>query len=507
MKERAENDLLYFIKLIAPQRVLGSIHEDLIRWWERSEKKSHQLVLLPRAHQKSILMAYRVAWWITKYPDTTILYISSTANLAEKQLKAVKDILASKIYRRYWPEMVEAQEGKREAWNNTEISVDHPKRKLEGVRDPTVFAAGLTTSITGMHCEVAVLDDVVVQENAYTEDGRRKVQSQYSLLSSIENPDAMEWVVGTRYHPKDLYQDLMDMEEELYDENGELADSQPVYEVFERQVEDAGDGTGEYLWSRQRRSDGRWFGFNASILAKKKAQYLDKRQFYSQYYNKPNDPGSQKIDAGLFQYYDRKHLKNLDGDWYFKDNKLNVFAAIDFAFSHSKRADSSCVVVIGMDSEKNIFILDIERFKTTKIGEYYKVIERTHYKWGYRKLRAETVAAQKAVVEELDSQYIVPNGLLLKVEHFSPTRHQGAKEERIAAILEPRYDNLQMWHYRGGECQTLEEELVVEHPPHDDVKDTLAAAVTIAKPPKRRNRQRDITNVVHFHKRFGGVAH
>jgi hypothetical protein len=168
IKEAAETDLLTFIKLVSPHRLLGNIHEELIEWWNRSDAKSHQLTLLPRGHQKSIMVAYRVAWEITRNPEVTILYISSTANLAEKQLKAIQDILTSKIYTRYWPDMVNPQEGKREKWTTGEISVDHPKRKLEGIRDPTIFTAGLTTSITGLHCDIAVLDDVIVQENAYT---------------------------------------------------------------------------------------------------------------------------------------------------------------------------------------------------------------------------------------------------------------------------------------------------------------------------------------------------
>ena len=105
------------------------------------------------------------------------MYISSTANLAQKQLKFIKDILTSDIYRFYWPEMVNKEETRREKWSETEISVDHPLRKKEAVRDPSVFTAGLTTNIVGLHCDVAVLDDVVVGDNAYTEENRARVRT------------------------------------------------------------------------------------------------------------------------------------------------------------------------------------------------------------------------------------------------------------------------------------------------------------------------------------------
>ena len=507
IKEEAEASLESFIRLVAPQRLLGSIHKELLRWWSRSDARSHQLVLLPRGHQKSMLAAYRVAWEITKNPAITVLYISSTSNLAEKQLKAIQDILTSPIYQKVWPEMVDPQEGKREKWTSTELCVDHPLRKSEGVRDSTVFTAGLTTSITGLHCDIAVLDDCVAPENAYTREGRNRVEKQYSLLSSIENPGAREWIVGTRYHPRDLYQAMMDMEEEIYNDEGDVLGGSPVYEVFERRVEDEGDGSGEYIWPRHRRDDGKWFGFDRKVLARKKAQYLDKTQFFAQYYNNPNDPDSQKIGTDKFQYYDRSKLEQKDGHWWYKDRRLNVYAAIDFAFSLKKGSDYTALVVVGVDFEHNYYILEIQRFKTDKISEYFEVIRDAHSKWEFRKIRCETTVAQKMIVNDLKENYIKPYGMVLSVDEFRPTRSMGSKEERMTATLEPRYANMQMWHYQGGNTQVLEEELTQLHPAHDDVIDALTAAVDVAVAPKRgRNKPKRTGNVL-YHNRFGGVRY
>lgn len=506
IREAAEADLETFIRLIAPHQVLGQVHIDLCRWWTRQDRKSHQLVLLPRDHGKSRMIAFRVAWYITKHPDCRILYISATSNLAEKQLKFVKDILTHPIYRRYWPEMVHEDEGKREKWTNSEISVDHPKRKLEGVRDPTVFTGGLTTSLTGLHCDVAVLDDVVVYENAYTEEGRQKVRSQYSLLSSIEGADAEEWVCGTRYHPKDLYNDLLNMVEDVYDEHGEVVDGIPIYEIFEKRVEDSGDGTGQFLWPRMQRSDGKWFGFDQKVLARKRGQYLDRTQFRAQYYNDPNDPGELRIDRDKFQYYDPRWLTYNGNHWFFKDRRLNVFASADFAYSDSKRADYTAIAVIGIDFEHNIYVLEIDRFKTRKISEIYERILNLYVKWDFRKIGCEITSGQKMIVQELKDQYIRPNGLMLSVQDIKHTKHEGTKEERIAALLEPRYDNMSIWHYRGGNCEILEEELINFHPAHDDCMDALASAVSIAVPPSsaRGSSQRLPTSVI-THPRFGGI--
>lgn len=505
IKARAEEDLEFFIRLVSPGEHMGSCHQEIIQWWTRPGAKAHQLLLFPRDHGKSRYIAYRVAWELTKDPTLRILYISATANLAEKQLSFIKGIFNSKIFQRYWPEHVHPVESLRKKWTNSEIELDHPLRAAENVRDPSIFTAGLTTSITGMHCDIAVLDDVVVQENAYTREGRVKVQSQYSLLSSIEGAEAKEWVVGTRYHPKDLYGDMLAMREEVYDRDGNIVSEEPIYEVFERKVEDAGDGTGEFLWPRSQRKDGKWFGFNQSILATKRNKYLDRMQFRAQYYNDPSDPDSRPIEYSEFQYFDRKFLVQKDGFWYYRSKRLNLVASIDFAYSKRKTADFTAIVVVGVDQDNNYYVLDIERFKTDSLKEYFDKILGLSNRWSFRKLRAETTAGQQAIVKSLKEDYFAPYGLNIRVEEVKPTRHQGTKEERIEAILMPRYENKQIYHYRGGNTQILEEELVTNNPSHDDVKDALATAIEGAiKPPQRKARP-DQEKVV-FHPRFGGRA-
>lgn len=509
---QAESDLEAFINLVHPKRLLGNIHRQIIRWWTRQDAKSHQILLLPRDHMKSALIAYRVAWEITRDPTLRVLFISSTSNLAVKQLKFIKDILTSDTYRLFWPEMVNRDEAKREKWTEREISIDHPKRKDESIRDPTIFTAGLTSNIVGLHCDIAILDDVVVQANAYTEDGREKVKDQYSLLSSIETINAKEWVVGTRYHPKDLYSDLLAMEIEKYDELGNVIESTPLFERnsdfgIAEYVESIGDGSGEFIWPRQQRSDGKWFGFDQEVLAIKRAQYVNKTHFRAQYYNDPHDVGSSVFKRDQFQYYNPEYLSSRGGYWYFKGERLNVFAAIDFAFSLGKKSDYTAIVVIGVDGRSNYYILEIERFKTDKISDYFDRLLKLFTKWGFRILRAEVTSAQSTIVKDLKESYIRPLGLSFSIDEFRPSRFQGAKEERIMAALQPKYANHQVWHYLGGNCQVLEEELLFTNPAHDDVKDALASVIDLAIEPKNIFRtMKSLQPALNYHSKFGGVA-
>ena len=503
----AESSLEEFIRLVHPKRLLGNIHREVISWWTASNAKSHQLLMLPRDHMKSALVAYRVAWELTKDPTLRVLYISSTSNLATKQLKFIKDIFTDDTYRLFWPDMVHKEEAKREKWTEREISLDHPKRKEESIRDPSIFTAGLTTNIVGMHCDITVLDDVVVQSNAYLEEGRNKVRDQYGYLSSIGTTGGREWVVGTRYHPKDLYSTLLEMELEHFDELGNVMSREPLFEVKEYPVESVGDGTGEFLWPRQQRSDGKWFGFDSSILAQKRAQYVNKIHFRAQYYNDPNDVDNSPIQRNLFQYYDPAFLTRKDGVWSFKGNRLNVVASVDFAYSTGKNSDYTCIVVVGVDGNNSYYIMEIDRFRTAQPSEYFTRILKLYEKWGFRKIRAEVSVAQQVLVNDLKENYIRRLGLSLAVDEYRPSRWQGSKDERIMAILEPKYANRQIYHYPGGNTQVLEEELLFSNPAHDDVKDALSSAIDFAVAPLNLFRmKKESTQVFNFNSRWGGVA-
>lgn len=399
--------------------------------------------------------------------------------------------------------MILPDEGKREKWATTAISVDHPLRKEEAVRDFTIRTAGLTTNTTGWHADVIVPDDVVVPDNAYTEDGRRKCAAAMSQMASILNTGGMIKACGTRYHPADQYHTWKSQVVPVYDTvTDEILDEEPIWDIFEEVVET----DGVFLWPRQARDDGKHFGFDKRELARISAMYTDRTQFFAQYYNDPNDPESNRLDSSRFQYYDKRHLAMAGGRWHYKEKQLNVYAAIDFAYSLGAKADWTAIVVIGIAADGHIYVLDIDRFKTDKLSEYYARIQEMHSRWGFRKLRAEVTAAQSIIVGDLKDK-IREHGAGLSIDENRPNRHQGSKAERMAAVLEPRYENLSVWHYKGGYIPALEEELILARPQHDDIKDCLASVIEIAVKPKQRGqRQRSSSNVVTFNKKFGGIA-
>ena len=494
IRKLAESDFVSFVKVVAPYNVMGSCHEDLCKFLTNPDLKPYRLVLYPRGHRKSFYAAMYACWRIICDPSISIVYLSATSDLAESQLRTIKGTLESPIVRKIWPDLINIDEGKREKWTSTEICVDDPRRKAEGTRDSTVKAGGLTTNITGAHCDLIILDDMVVPKNN-TEEGRRQVMSQYSQLQSILNPGGMILAVGTRYHPKDIYATMQETVEEIYDDTGELIGKEPQWDILQKSVEE----NGEFLWNRQKRKDGKYYGFDFKELARIKAGYVDKSQFYAQYYNDPNDEGSALITQDMFMYYNRDHLYTKGGVYFIKDRPLNVYAAIDFAFSLANRADSTAIVVVGVDSDNNKYVMDIDRFKTDRIQDYYSHVIAIHEKYNLKKLRAEVTVAQQVIVTALKDK-LAENSIRLAIEDYRP---QTKKEERVLSVLRPLYEDHKILHYRGGNCEILEEELKQLKPAHDDVKNALADAISISVAPRKTTFKK--FKEVKVMSRFGGI--
>lgn len=496
----ALSDVFFFAKLISPTRQYSDIHKKMFSFL--SDNRTDCLALIPRAHAKSWCAAVWAAWWITKHPDTTIAYVSATEDLAIQQLYMIKNFLISDIYRRYWPEMVLEEEGQREEWNARNIRIDHPYRKKMGVRDRTVAARSIGSNTTGMHCDVLILDDIVIPDNAYTNEGRRKVQSSYSQFSSILNPNGVTKVVGTRYHGKDIYGIMKTARIETIDKHGVITGDKPMFRVMEKTVEDEGI----YLWPREKHpTTNKWYGFNDGVVNKIKAKYYaagERAQFMAQYYNNPESSDEDRITSSNFQYYDRKDVQ-VDVGVRVNGKYLAVFAGADLAFTDNASSDFTAIAVIGLDQEGYLYILDLDQFKTSKYSRIYESIERMHRKWNFRKLRIETNAGANLVAEYIKDR-VREDGLSLSVDGKNA---RGEKMERHQMILEPKYENHSVLHFQGGWMSTYEDQLMLSRPAHDDLIDAVAAAVEISKVPKKqRNSQWTRGNVIEFDSRFGGMV-
>lgn len=501
LRELCELSLFEFAQWIFPDRYYGDVHRELFAFFQAEGGSPYRLALIPRDHQKSHCIAVYAGWRLTRDPDWTFSYVSSNPTLAEDQLGVIKHILTCDRHRLLWPDHLnyvrgrtgELEHKKTGTWTRTEISLDHPLRKERAIRDPSVRATSAKSTNTGNHVKEVIFDDLVTDENYQSAAEMADVIRCYKSFAKIATTDSLMKAVGTRYGTDDLYALLTALS--YTDSRGEEDVEVKLWDVFEKVVEDSPrrTGDGNYLWPRMQQPDGRWYGFDSTELSKKKASMEvdhDVTSFYAQYYNDPNDASTNRLCRDDFVRYDLKHL-HCEGDvWHYRNKPLKVYAAGDLAFTDggavsARFRDWTAFVVIGLDCDGYIYVLDIDRFQTDKPEIYYERIMDLHNKWKFREVTIESNNAGAFVKRDLEAM-IRRNGEFLTVNGKAHVSHEGKKVERIEQTLRPRYKNKTILHPEIGLIRILEEELVLARPPHDDIKDALALAISEARAPGKR---------------------
>lgn len=500
-KELMESSLWVYAQAMFPNRYFGDVHEEMFNFFQKSLEDAIETgegnnsgALIPRDHQKSFCMAVTVSWAITKFPRFTVAYVSSNPDLSERQLSVIKNIFKSDIHREFWPDMLNYEFNSRTKkiehkplglWTKSAIEVDHPNRP-KSEKDPTILATSVKSTNTGGHVKIVVYDDLVTDENYESTADRNEVEKAYTSFAKIATTGSLEWLVGTKYLDNDLYSTLDELSYEVYDDTtGELLEEKPMWNWFKRVVESSKskDGSGTYIWPRQRMPDGSWYGFNRTEWGKKKAGHLNKPElFFAQYYNSTNALATNKISRENFQYANPKFLEERSGKWYYGEKQLSLHAAVDLAFTEKIglkciKRDYTAISIIGWDSEGYLYVLEQRRFQTDKAEVYYKNLYELWEYWRFPEVTIESNVGGKVIANFIQDEMRRQTANLV-VKSQPSTKN---KEERIAQVLEPLYRNGSVFHFKGGHCKILEEELRLAKPPTDDLKDSLYIAVSNSK--------------------------
>lgn len=512
------SDLWAYAQYILPLYAFGDIHRDCFRQMsdpDRVNTVPNLLLLIPRDHLKSVMAAVYCTWRIACDPTYTIMYVTADEDLGRLQMSFMKNIFESDRFRYLFPDHFEPEVGRREKWTGLAISSSHPLRKELNIRDETIVCKTVKSGKTGRHPKEIVFDDLVVPENAYTEVGRNLVREAASQLSSMQVTGGLMTAVGTRYHLGDQYALWMTAMYEVFDDEGHWIEDRPLWAVTEKQVENAGDGSGHYLWPRTKTASGAWYGWDRQSLARKKAEYTvngQLTQYFAQYYMEPNDPGSHRLKDEDFKYADRRHLEYHQGIWYYDKKKLNILAVMDVAITDAAaqsaiKADYTAILVLGQDTEGFYYVLDMIQFQTDKRSVYYKELVNLWKKWEFKRIYIEMEQAGKIVGQGIQEDLINDQYSLIVDGNNAPRGI--AKHERHASIAIPKYEQGAVFHFKGGYTGELEEQLKKPRPAHDDLLDCVTMGIEHIKKPQSRSSgwgrgRTSQDNVLVASNRFGG---
>lgn len=167
------------------------------------------LDLWSRFHYKSTIITLAgTVQEILRNPEITIGIFSHVLSLSKKFVKQVQRSLEDRRLYDLFPDILHEKPPQR-FWSAQDGLV--VKRK-GNPKEPTVQAAGLVDGQpTGAHYDLRIYDDIVTLESVSTAEQIVKTTSAWELSQALGTAEGgRAWYCGTRYHPQDTYQELLD---------------------------------------------------------------------------------------------------------------------------------------------------------------------------------------------------------------------------------------------------------------------------------------------------------
>lgn len=184
--------------------------------WDLSGERE-RLILIPRNHLKTTLMAAHVIQWILNYPNVRVLMSSGTGDQCRNFIRGIKEhFQTNEKFRYFFPDYVPHGKNAKEFGNQESFTV--PNRNQPGLKEPTISTCSVGSVVAGGHFDIIVNDDLVDKENVRTPEQIQTVKDHFGyldpLLQRVDKEPNQGWtyVVGTRYDYSDLYGELIDAE-------------------------------------------------------------------------------------------------------------------------------------------------------------------------------------------------------------------------------------------------------------------------------------------------------
>lgn len=439
----AEESLYFFEKKILGFELYRKLHLPWTRLVQDPEIR-RILILAPRLHLKSTVVSVGATLW-SLYRDinSRIAIFSARARVAKGFIRQIRGLLASHpLLKEIWRlkygsyPLVSAEESTTEY-----ITLKRPIPHKE----PSVVVLSPGQEPVSWHFDKIICDDVVWSEDRYSEATRNFKKKWFQEIPSLLEEKGEIAVIGTRWHPDDLYNDLL---------------TKPEYSSYVKIVQKVWDENGEPLYplkfSRER------------IESLKREQGLF---FNSQYLNDPSMEGEalfssiEIIDRSKFSKIENwKHVAFLD-------------PATTKVSSRNPSPDFSALIVVakpqGHSEPIVVRKMIAKRLKYSEVPRWL-IREILQFK-NLAKIGVEANNFQIYVVQEV-RKLLREGAYRIKVV---PVTHSRPKAERIES-LEPLFTNgtlkLEKGCWNEEAYQQLTQYPFVEH---DDIPDALEGAVSL----------------------------
>lgn len=431
-------------------RSLQPLHASIIH---NISNNQASMDLAPRGHGKSTIGD--VDFCITQVlrnPDIRIMIGSKTQTQASAFLKEIRTHFEQNVNLiRIFGDWKKSRDN---VWNDKEFTVN---RRTVIKKEATVSALGASGAVVSKHFDIIIGDDLVGFENARTE-AQRKVLKEwfYSSLYPTLEPDGEIHILGTRYSPMDLYEDLIKSKN---------------YKVNVQQAITVKDGQEYSLWESK-------FSLEKLRSIREEAGLII---FNMQYQN-----NTELAKGKIFKYKYFKHFEEYDIDYDLNRVRVKVldsqgvpywipvriYMGADLAISEDETSNNDYFVltVIGVDSSKNVYVLDYLKERLTFNAQLNAILDYGKNKFPMvERIGVETVQYQKSLAQEIRRLSLLP------VVNIQTSKDKVTRAMRRSALFE----NGKVW-FRIGMDDLEECLLLFPEVDHDDLFDGLDFALTVA---------------------------
>lgn len=431
-------------------RTLQPLHTNIIH---NVSDNQASMDLAPRGHGKSTIGD--VDFCITKVlrnPDIRIMIGSKTQTQASAFLKEIRTHFEQNVNLiRIFGDWKKSRDN---VWNDKEFTVN---RRTVIKKEATVSALGASGAVVSKHFDIIIGDDLVGFENARTE-AQRKVLKEwfYSSLYPTLEPDGEIHILGTRYSPMDLYEDLIKSKN---------------YKVNVQQAITIKDGQEVSLWESK-------FSLEKLRSIREEAGLII---FNMQYQN-----NTELAKGKIFKYKYFKHFEEYEVDYALNRVRVKVLDAqgvpfwipvriymgADLAISEDETSNNDYFVltVIGVDKNKNVYVLDYLKERLSFNAQLNAILDYGRNKFPMvERIGVETVQYQKSLAQEIRRLSLLP------VINIQTSKDKVTRAMRRSALFE----NGKVF-FRIGMDDLEECLLLFPEVDHDDLFDGLDFALTVA---------------------------
>lgn len=477
--QKSYSDLIYFGRAFLPNDFLKksespSFHYNIAKKLISTKPGARICNIIPRGFGKSIMAKAAILHKMCFYPKGDrqfIAWIAEEQGQAIDHLKYIKSHMEyNEKLRYYFGPMAGDHAGQR--WTEKDIVTAKGDRVIaKGTSQRLRGRAEIDMRYTGI-----ILDDFESELNTKTPERRDEIKkwivsTVYPSLEESKGREGWIWLLGTIVHYDSFLQMVVDGAKQAKEEERKY-----VWDLtFHKAIEDD-----KPLWPDQ---------FPLEKLRAKKQEFIEAgmvNKFAQEYMNDARDISGAAFKIDRIQYY-TGNFHSEDRFAYIKSNNeyipVNIYMGVDIAATATSTSDFQVIVVMGIDSEKNRYVIEYfrERIPTFDLPQH--IIDMAKKYQPVKRATIETVAAQEMVRDMVDRMARADRRLLPGI--FKGVKPPGGikKQDRLETSLGPIVNSKKLYIKRSM-TELVDEFFEHPFPKHDDVMDALYYADYYAKPPK-----------------------